>query len=154
MQVNPVYAIGKYEGTAGQHTPFLNAVAATDTYGLYNTSMTDTRGCQIVRSGSSGSYTYSVAADRANRPVNYVSFWDAARFVNWLHNGQGNGDTESGVYVNVGNQSAFTRSADAEYRIPTENEWYKAAYHKDDGVTGNCARRSARSWTSSGRLSG
>ena len=72
-----------------------------------------------------------------NRPVNYVSFWDAARFVNWLHNGQGNGDTESGAYVNVGDQSTFARQADAKYWIPTENEWYKAAYHKNDGVTGN-----------------
>ncbi len=90
--VDYAYAIGKYEVTAGQYTAFLNAVAATDTYGLYNTSMWTYRrrhGCKIQRSGSSGSYTYSVAADCANRPVNYVSFWDAARFVNWLHNGQG-----------------------------------------------------------------
>ena len=33
------YNIGKYDVTAGQYTAFLNAVAATDTYGLYNTSM-------------------------------------------------------------------------------------------------------------------
>ena len=31
------YNIGKYEVTAGQYTAFLNAVAATDTYALYNT---------------------------------------------------------------------------------------------------------------------
>ncbi len=30
------YNIGKYEITAGQYTEFLNAVASTDTYGLYN----------------------------------------------------------------------------------------------------------------------
>ena len=48
-------------------------------------------GCKIQRSGSSGSYTYSVAADWANRPVNYVSWGDAARFANWLHNGQPTG---------------------------------------------------------------
>ena len=29
-----------------------------------------------------------------NKPVNYVSFWDAARFANWLTNGQGSGGTE------------------------------------------------------------
>jgi hypothetical protein len=128
--VDYAYAIGKYEVTAGQYTAFLNGVAATDTYGLYNTNMWSSGyGCKIERSGTSGSYTYSVAADRANRPVNYVSFWDAARFVNWLHNDQGNGDTESGAYVNVGKQSTFTRSADAKYWIPTENEWYKAAYY-------------------------
>ena len=84
------YAIGKYEVTAGQYTEFLNAKAKTDTYGLYNTNMwSDTYGCKIQQTGSSGSYAYSVAADYANRPVNYVSFWDAARFTNWLHNGQG-----------------------------------------------------------------
>ena len=32
---------------------------------------------------------------------------------------------------------AVTRESDATYFIPTENEWYKAAYHKNDGVTGN-----------------
>ena len=32
------YNIGKYDVTAGQYTAFLNAVAATDTYGLYNTT--------------------------------------------------------------------------------------------------------------------
>ncbi|MBN2455503.1 MAG: SUMF1/EgtB/PvdO family nonheme iron enzyme [Sedimentisphaerales bacterium] len=29
------------------------------------------------------------------------------------------------------------RQADATWVIPTENEWYKAAYHYNDGVTGN-----------------
>jgi len=47
------YKIGKYEVTAGQYTAFLNAVAATDTDGLYNTSMwTDSYGCKIQRSGA------------------------------------------------------------------------------------------------------
>ena len=74
------YNIGKYEVTAGQYTEFLNAVAVTDTYGLYNTNMdTSSYGCQIQRSGSSGSYSYSVAGDWTNRPVNYVSWGDAAR---------------------------------------------------------------------------
>jgi sulfatase modifying factor 1 len=136
--VGDVYQIGKYEVTAGQYTAFLSAVAATDTYALYNENMwSSLYGCKIERSGSSGSYTYSVAADRANRPVNFVSFWDAARFVNWLHNGQGTGDTESGAYLNVGDKGTFARQANAKYWIPTENEWYKAAYHKNDGVTGN-----------------
>jgi formylglycine-generating enzyme required for sulfatase activity len=32
-----------------------------------------------------------VVADWADRPVNYVSWGDAARFANWLHNGQPSG---------------------------------------------------------------
>ncbi|MHC4066385.1 MAG: SUMF1/EgtB/PvdO family nonheme iron enzyme, partial [Planctomycetota bacterium] len=99
-----IYNIGKYEVTAGQYCEFLNAVADTDTYGLYNTDMwSDTYGCKIQRSGSSPNYTYSVAPDWADRPVNYVSWGDAARFANWLHNGQPTGPqdlttTEDGSY--------------------------------------------------------
>jgi hypothetical protein len=68
--VASTYQIGKFEVTAGQYTAFLNAVAATDTYGLYSQIMEG--GCNIQRSGTSGSYTYSVASDWANRPVNYL----------------------------------------------------------------------------------
>ena len=91
-------------------------------------------GANIQRTGSSPNFSYSVAADWANRPVNYVSFWDAARFANWLHNGQptgaqGPGTTEDGAYHDVGNQTLFGRNAGAKFFIPTEDEWYKAAYH-------------------------
>jgi sulfatase modifying factor 1 len=143
------YNIGKYEVTAGQYVAFLNSVAKTDTYGLYNTSMwSDTYGCKIQRSGSSGSYSYSVASDWANRPVNFVSWGDAARFANWLTNGQPTGaqnasTTEDGSYYLNGATSdaalmAVTRKTVAQggrYYIPTEDEWYKAAYHKNDGMT-------------------
>ncbi|MBN1345075.1 MAG: SUMF1/EgtB/PvdO family nonheme iron enzyme [Phycisphaerae bacterium] len=147
--VDYVYNIGKFEVTAGQYTDFLNAVADTDTYGLYNTSMwSSSYGCKIERTGSSGSYSYSVASDWADRPVNYVSWGDAARFCNWLENGQpttGMQDlttTEDGSYYLNGATSdaallAVTRDPNATWVIPSEDEWYKAAYHKNDGVTGN-----------------
>ena len=35
-------------------------------------------------------------------PVNYVDFYDALRFANWMNNGQGNGDTETGAYTLLG----------------------------------------------------
>jgi formylglycine-generating enzyme required for sulfatase activity len=142
------YNIGKYEVTAGQYTDFLNAVAATDTYALYNTSMwTSGFGCKIQRVGDEGSYTYSVAPDWANRPVNLVSWGDAARFANWLHNGQPTGPqdlttTEDGSYFLNGAMTnaelaAVVRKPDATWVIPTVHEWFKAAHHKNDGVTGN-----------------
>ena len=82
------YDIGKYEVTVGQYTAFLNAVAKTDTYSLYNLSMaTNLNIAGIARSGASGSYSYSVIGS-ANKPITYVSWGDAARFANWLHNGQ------------------------------------------------------------------
>ena len=146
--VEYVYAIGKHEVTARQYAAFLNAVAATDTYALYNVNMwTHAEGCKIERTGSPGSYTYSVAPDWANRPVNFVSWGDAARFANWLHNGQPTGaqdltTTEDGSYFLNGMTSDsqledVVREPDATWVIPTENEWYKAAYHKNDGMTGN-----------------
>ena len=146
--VDYVYNIGKLEITAGQYTGFLNAVGATDTYGLYNPSMdSDVYGCKIVQTGSSPNYSYSVAPDWADRPVNYVSWGDAARFANWLHNGQPTGPqdlstTEDGSYYLNGATSgselmAIVREEDATWVIPSEDEWYKAAYHCNDGVTGN-----------------
>ncbi len=148
--VDYVYNIGKYEVTAGQYTEFLNAVAATDTYGLYNTSMANPSeglfGCNIQRTGSSPNYSYSVGADWADRPVNHVSWGDAARFCNWLHNGQPTGaqdltTTEDGSYYLNGATGTATllvvREPDATWVVPSEDEWYKAAYHKNDGVTGN-----------------
>jgi len=142
------YKIGKYEVTAEQYTAFLNAVAkTTDTYGLYNTGMSSTSlGSGITQSGSYGSYAYSVALNYANRPVNYVSWGDAARFANWLTNGQLMGaqdltTTENGsYYLNsaINSTALMTKTRIKEedrvagkkyYFIPTENEWYKAAYY-------------------------
>jgi formylglycine-generating enzyme len=139
-----IYSIGKFEVTAAQYTEFLNAVARTDTYQLYFTSMSDPQmeGCHITRSGGGGGYTYSVAAEWANRPVNFVSWADAARFANWLTNGQPTGaqdlsTTEDGSYFLNGARfasdlMAVTRKTVAQggrYYIPTEDEWYKAAYY-------------------------
>lgn len=129
------YQIGKYLITNAEYAAFLNARAATDTYGLFSASMgSDARG-GISRSGTSGSYTYATRGNRCAKPVNYVSWFDAARYANWLHNGMGAGDTETGAYTLNGatTGNAPAKNAGAKYWIPTENEWYKAAYHKSGG---------------------
>jgi formylglycine-generating enzyme required for sulfatase activity len=142
------YEIGTYEITAGQYCKFLNAVAKADTYGLYNLAMWASEfGCKIHRTGSTGTYVYTVGNDWADRPVNYVGWGDAARFCNWLHNGQPVGPqatatTESGSYFLDGATSngellAVARRTSATWVIPTEDEWYKAAFHKNDGATAN-----------------
>ncbi|MCE9525558.1 MAG: SUMF1/EgtB/PvdO family nonheme iron enzyme [Planctomycetales bacterium] len=149
--VNYAYNIGKYEVTAGQYTAFLNAVAKTDTYGLYNAVMdSDDIGCQITRHSTSGSFSYDFSgrpsgteADWVNRPVNYVSFWDACRFANWLHNGQpiglqGNSTTEDGAYTLTANgitNNTITRNPGAQWAVTSEDEWYKAAYHDKTAAT-------------------
>ena len=132
--VGYTYQISRHEVTNAQYTEFLNAAAADDPYSLYNPEMGAGgfagRFGGILRSGSPGSYTYTVKSGYADLPVVYVSWNDAARFVNWLHNGQGTAGTENGVYDM--SLPAPSRAADATFVIPNENEWYKAAYYDPD----------------------
>jgi sulfatase modifying factor 1 len=140
--VGYTYDIGTYEVSLLQYATFLNAVAAADTYNLYNPSMaTNLNIAGISQSGSSGSYTYSVIGD-GNRPVTYVSWFDAARFTNWLGNGQPSGlgevagSTETGAYtLNGAISGIITKNAGATWYIPSEDEWYKAAYY-DQSLNG------------------
>jgi sulfatase modifying factor 1 len=118
-----VYSISKYETTIGQYTAFLNAVAKSDPHGLYSSG-----GDLVARLGTDGNYVYYIeGGTSANLPI-ILGYGQAARFVNWLHNGQGNGSTETGAYT-ISEGGQITRSPDARYWIPTENEWYKAAYY-------------------------
>lgn len=133
--VNYQYSIGKYEVTNAQYAAFLNAKAATDTYGLYSEDMARDHG-GIIRSGSDGSYTYSTVSGRESWAVISVGFWDAARFTNWLQNGQGTGDTETGTYTLTDSgmmDNTVTRNLGSTWAITSENEWYKAAYYKGGG---------------------
>lgn len=137
--VSYTYNIGTTEVTNAQYAAFLNAKAASDPFNLYSTDMAGSLG-GITRSGSDGSYTYSTVSGRANNPVNFVTFWDATRFANWLHNGQGSGDTETGAYtLTTGGISAntITRNAGWQWAVTSENEWYKAAYHQPASAGGD-----------------
>jgi formylglycine-generating enzyme len=140
------FQIGTYDVTTGQYVAFLNAVATkSDPYVLYNSNMAldasfPTIGISQTR--VAGTYSYAVvgtAPGAANMPVFCVTWGDAARFCNWLQNGQPTsgteaaGTTETGAYTLNGATSqallySTTRNAGATYFIPSENEWYKAAY--------------------------
>jgi formylglycine-generating enzyme required for sulfatase activity len=139
--VTYTYYIGKYEVTNSEYAEFLNAVADADTFGLYNTNMGGSRG-GITRNGTYGKYSYSVKDNYGNKPVNWVSWFDCARYCNWLHNNKNTvgiedyDTTEDGAYTLNGAIAGYiARNSNAKYSIPTENEWYKAAYYK--GGTGS-----------------
>ena len=144
--VSYTYRIGNYDVTASQYTAFLNAVAKTDTYGLYNANMASaSAGCGISQTGTYGNYNYAITKN-GDFPVNYVSWGDAARFCNWLQNGEpttGVEDattTETGSYtLNGANNDtalmAISRNAGATYVVPTQDEWFKASYYKGGGLS-------------------
>jgi hypothetical protein len=128
------YRISKYEVTNAQYTEFLNAVdpAGTNPNSVYSNLMgSDPRGGIAFNAGAASGSKYSSKTNMGNKPVNYVSFFDSMRFVNWLENGQptGGGGTENGVYT-IGNGLTETRALGATFFIPSEDEWYKAAYHQ------------------------
>lgn len=133
------YWIGKYEVTNCEYAEFLNAVAKTDRYELYNTSMGSSVYGGILRGGTSGGYFYYTKPNMHNKPVVFVSWYDAARYANWLHNNkpmgyQDNTTTEDGAYRLNGICRGYTvpKQSQAKFYIPDENEWYKAAYYNGD----------------------
>lgn len=149
--VDTSFRISKSEVTIEQYVVFLNAVAAVPKNhvisNLWVSEMMSDRedpGPLIERTGSgttTAPYRYHVASSSlwgphaGKRPVAWVTWFDAARFANWLHNG-GNTDpnaqvdTETGAYTfkNYQTTGTIARNPDARWWIPSENEWYKAAY--------------------------
>ena len=127
------YKIGKFEVTNEEYCEFLNGVAKTDSYQLYDGRMADEYG-GILRSGESGSFTYSTKSGMGKKPVNYVTFDSCVRFANWLSNGGGKGDTETGPYtissgkVTPPNHATLAAGDKTKWVVASENEWYKAAY--------------------------
>ena len=145
--VPTTFWIGTFEVTIRQYCDFLNAVAATDPYGLYDPAMAGVlNSAGISRSGTSGSYSYAPvnnAGDSSRRPVTYVNWFDAARFANWMANGQpagpqGPSTTENGAYNLAGATTGAAvppnlinpnRGGRPAFFLPTEDQWYKAAYY-------------------------
>jgi len=136
------YQIGKYNVTIAQYTAFLNAADpdGTNPNGIYKGQMgTDRNNAGIsfddgalsgFKYAAIGPFGSSNGQSTGNRPISYVSWYDAARFANWMTNGQGRGSTETGAYdfANAPAGMAPAKTPGAAFYIPTENEWYKAAY--------------------------
>jgi sulfatase modifying factor 1 len=141
--VADVFRIMKFEFTNSQYVQFLNAVDpnGTNPNSIYNVNMgTNARGGISVDTNASAGSKYNPKPDMGDKPVNYVSWWAAARVANWLHNGaQAYESTDSSASApqNIGaytvgtatSGDAVAKNAGALYWVPTENEWYKAAFY-------------------------
>jgi formylglycine-generating enzyme required for sulfatase activity len=141
------YQIGRYEVTNGQYAEFLNAVdpSGANELDLYHPLMEYDPIAELLFEFQHGGIVldpdndegakYEVKEGYADRPVLYVSFFDALRFANWLSNGQGTASTETGSYTLLGgtavpsNGLTVTRNPGAVVVVPSEDEWYKAAYY-------------------------
>ncbi|MGD0785513.1 MAG: SUMF1/EgtB/PvdO family nonheme iron enzyme [Sedimentisphaerales bacterium] len=113
------YRIGKYEVTNAQWNAFVTAAGAP--------------------TGSDSGYSYSAQFTGAQQPTNMVSWYETLQFCNYLTSG----DKSKGVYQFSGDNTnpGYFQSIDRDtakaaygtiYFLPTEDEWYKAAYYKPD----------------------
>ncbi len=139
--VNYAFDIDKFDVTNNQYCEFLNAVDPTgsNVLHLWNFRMRDMFiGGITAGLGNADGSKYTVLLGRGNHPVGFVSWYDAVRFANWLNNGQGSASTETGAYTLLGgtptpsNSNSIVRNAGAKVFLPSENEWYKAAYYNSD----------------------
>jgi formylglycine-generating enzyme len=90
--VADAFQIMKFEFTNSQYTDFLNAVdpSGTNPNAVYSADMgSNARGGISFTSGAASGSKYAVKTNMGDKPVNYVSWFDAARVANWLQNGQG-----------------------------------------------------------------
>jgi formylglycine-generating enzyme required for sulfatase activity len=134
------FQIMKYEFTNQQYTDFLNSVDASGTNpnSVYNTDMgSEPRGGISFTSGNASGSKYAVRSNMGDKPVNYVSWFDAARVSNWYQNGAtSSSSTETGAYTLNGETSGNAPAVNpaATFYIPTEDQWYKAAYYQGGGT--------------------
>ena len=147
--VSGAFRIAESEVTVGQYTAFLNAVASLRTASnrsvlnsLYNrAAMGVPRNVSGIsrrgRGTTASPFVYETIGNR-DHPMANVTWFSAARFANWVHNGATNGaDTETGAYTlnrQTRNGAGIERNPDAKWWIPNENEWFKAAHYRGGGT--------------------
>lgn len=148
--VSYTYLIDKYPVTNCDYVKFLNSVdpQGTNPQDIFPSTVGDPLyGISFNPSGANGS-KYSSKINMSNKPVTKITWFRAARYCNWLHNGRlsySTTDSSSSAPQNTGAYNLDTltsgntiqKNSLAQYYIPTENEWYKAAFYKGGGWIGS-----------------
>jgi len=149
--VSSVFKMATTETTNAQYVAFLNSVDpnGTNPNSIYSSSMgSSINGGISFNAGAGAGSKYSVKAGAptgapagtsyGSMPVNFVTWFSAARFVNWLNNGAtGTSSTESGAYTlaNAVSGPIVARNPGAQVFLPSANEWYKAAFFNGSSYT-------------------
>jgi sulfatase modifying factor 1 len=141
------FRIMKYEWTNSLYVDFLNAVdpQGSNPNSVYNAAMGSNFRGGITNTGTTDGSRYAFKTNMGDKPVNLVSWFSAARVSNWLQNGgltYGTTDSGSTAPQNIGAYTLGTATSGtapavnlgAQFYIPTEDQWYKAAFYKGSGT--------------------
>jgi len=148
-RVNHAYQISTYEVTNSEYLQFLqsidiNAESVSEYYVTSNSYNDESKGITV----SNGEYTLS-DGKYLYAPVTYITYLNAIRFINWLHNGAlsrsqiENLASEESVTTDViisriinsgsytiNSNNTIVKNNDQRYWLPSLNEWHKAAYYR------------------------
>jgi RHS repeat-associated protein len=148
--VADTFRMGTTEVTNAQYVAFLNSVDASgvNPRSVYDSNMgSQANGGITFDSGAAAGQKYSVKSGApsgapsgtsyGSMPVNYVTWFSAARFVNWLSNGQqaSAASMETGTYTlnNAVSGSIIARNSNATVFLPSADEWHKAGFYDGSG---------------------
>ncbi len=108
----------------------------------------------ITKATNSGMTNVTAGAWTGMQPAAFMQWYEAAAFVNWLNTSTGHqaaydlsfsagwrmalwsSDAAWDNDPGAGQDLNLYRHKDAAYFLPSEDEWYKTAFHKADGATG------------------
>ncbi len=117
---------------------------------IYRIGVTEVPQDWITKATKLGMTNVTAGAWGGSLPAANITWYDAAAFVNWLNTSKGyqpaydlthNGGWSMKLWSSdqawqTGGENLY-RHKGAHYFLPSEDEWYKAAFHKNDGVTAN-----------------
>ena len=125
-------------GNAGNAADTANGGIYGDVAYTYRISATEVTIAEFAASDAGdGDENYWNTSGRTvgpNAPASMASLYEARKYCNWLTTR----DVNSGYYGNGGNNmsglshDAYAAANGLTYFLPTEDEWYKAAYFKTD----------------------
>lgn len=126
------YEMAKYQLSNADWCDFLNAVGyeASMRLKLYHKDMTSgilggIDVTTITPHSSPLTHNFSSKPGWEKKPIVYINYTSVCRYCNWLTSG----DTERGSYDM--SRDVPARLPGAKYFIPSDDEWYKAAYWRD-----------------------
>ncbi len=146
--------------TVDEYCEFLNSVATSGSVlhqhnwsgNYYNVQMESS----ISREWNGSIFQYSPVSNMSNKPITNVSFAQAVYYCEWLSSGKissfGDGlpvkmditgrltnsfvyEGRTGSYHWLKKAGGEIRGGTKKYRLPSFNEWYKAAYYKGGGLS-------------------